>query len=85
MKLIKLNNNQADKIRGNYKPFHDCEPVFIEDDFHIIHEEMEIVPEIDKKLKIKDLPKFTIGDKSVDDKKYKAKKDKDSKDIEKVK
>lgn len=81
MKLIKLNNNQADKIRGNYKPLHDCEPVEIENNFHIIHEEMELVPEIDKKLKIKNLSKFTIGDDSADDKKYKAKKEKDKEKI----
>ena len=76
MKVIILNDDQANKLRGQYKPNHTCEPVEIENNFHILH--ASIIDEVSE-LKVKTLfykisftKGFVIGDNSNDDKKYKA-------------
>lgn len=68
--MIKLTETEADKIRGIYKPNHSCEPVYVEDGFYILHEEIKEVPELKKKLDFKLLKRFTIGDKSAENLKY---------------
>ena len=72
MKLIIFTIAQANKIRGIYKPDHECDPVKVETAFYILHEGIKDVPELAKKLDFAPLKRFVIGDKSALDVKYKA-------------
>ena len=68
MILYKLNNGQANAVRGPYKKQHECDPIFIEDKFHILHKGIENdAPELDVKVNFNAFKEFTIGDGSADD------------------
>ena len=67
MILYKLNNGQANAVKGPYKKQHDCIPGFIEDKFHILHLGIENEPELDMKVNFNAIDIFTIGDGSADD------------------
>lgn len=81
MRIIKLTETEANKIRGIYKPNHLCEPVKVEDDFYIIHEGIREVPELAKMLDFTPLERFMRGDKSELDLKYKAFIEKNEEDL----
>lgn len=72
MNLIKLNHGQAKKIEGEYTANHICQPYEIDPGLWIVIQLLENIPEIHAKLNLKSKGRFSIGDNSAEDKKFKA-------------
>lgn len=87
MELIVLNKTERDLVRGEYKKGHIIEPIEVDADTYVLNKDaMQVIKPILKKAKynpiVNSTKSFVVGDKSAEDVKYKAKKEKDVELIE---